>query len=129
MIKYIIILLLTTCSLFAQVGIRDARVIGNMNIGTQYVLVNNQYRVSGFNIEKYYGIDNVVSLAVSVIDQDMINNNKVVKELPYVVYTTPFETVNFDYTTDKFLQFIRSKGYTEDEITFIENLLKLMFEW
>lgn len=129
MIKYIIILLLTTCLTYAQVGIRDARVIGNMNVGTQYVLVNNQYRVSGFNIEKYYGVDYVISLAVSVIDQNKLNNNQVVKEKPYVIYTSPDDDIYFDYDDNTFLVFVRNKNYTEEEIEFIKNLLKLMFEW
>lgn len=129
MIKYMIILLLTTCSLFAQVGIRDARVIGNMNVGTQYVLVNNQYRVSGFNIEKYYGVDYVISLAVSVLDQNKLNNNQIVKESPYVIYTSLNDDIYFEYDENTFLVFVRNKGYTEDEIKFIRNLLKLMFEW
>lgn len=130
MLKYIIILLLITCSAYAQVGIRDARVIGNMNVGTQYVIVNKQYVVSGFNIEKFYNnYTETISIAVSTIDQDAIRNNIVKKVAPYVAYTTSYEKIYFDYDDEKFYNFIQNKGYTEEEITFIKQLIELVLEW
>lgn len=119
-----------TCSMYAQIGIRDARVIGDMNVGTQYVIVKNQYVVSGFNIEKYYdNYNKTQSLAMSVLNQIELANNKIVREIPYVVYTTPDEKIEFDYSANAFYNLIKNKGYTEEEIIFIQQLVKLTLEW
>lgn len=130
MIKYILILLLTTFSLHAQVtGIRDARIVGNLNMGTQYLLINNEYFVSGFNIEKYYNDGSIQSLSMSVVDQNELAFDRLVKEVPYVVYRLNNEEVYFDYEYSAFITFIKSKGYTNEEIKYINDLIKLLFEW
>lgn len=130
MIKYILILLLTTFSLHAQVtGIRDARIVGNLNMGTQYLLINNEYFVSGFNIEKYYTDGSVQSLSMSVVDQNELEYDRLVKEVPYVVYRLKDEEIYFDYDPVLFFNFMKNKGYTNKEIEHINTVVKLLLEW
>lgn len=130
MIKYILILLLITFSLHAQVtGIRDARVVGNLNIGTQYLLIGDEYFASGFNIEKYYTDGSVQSISMSVVDQNELEYDRLVKEVPYVVYRLKDEEIYFDYDPVLFFNFMKNKGYTNKEIKYINNLIKLLFEW
>lgn len=130
MIKYILILLLITFSLHAQVtGIRDARVVGNLNIGTQYLLIGDEYFASGFNIEKYYTDGSVQSISMSVVDQNELEYDRLVKEVPYVVYRLKDEEIYFDYDPVLFFNFMKNKGYTNKEIEHINTVVKLLLEW
>lgn len=130
MIKYILILLLTTFSLHAQVtGIRDARIVGNLNMGTQYLLIGDEYFASGFNIEKYYTDGSVQSISMSVVDQNELEYDRLVKEVPYVVYRLKDEEIYFDYDPVLFFNFMKNKGYTNKEIEHINTVVKLLLEW
>jgi hypothetical protein len=129
MIKWIIILLLITQVVYGQFAMSDARLVGNMNVGTQYVMFNNDWEASGFNIEKFYSDGGIVSLSVSVIDQYAIYQGKLVKEIPYVVYKTPTEKIQFDYNMNDLVIFLKEKGYLSSEIDYIKQRTIHLFSW
>jgi len=130
MFKYLILLLLSYSFTYGQhIGIREARIIDNMNVGVQYLIVNNDYVVSGFNVEKFYQDGGIISLSVSNVDQNELINKKIVKIPPYVVYKTPDNEIYFDYNVYDFKKFIQDKGYSEKELNHIDLLLKWLLEW
>ena len=129
MIKWIIILLLITQATYAQFAMSDARIVGNMNVGTQYVMINNDWEATGFKMEKFCNNGDTIAISVSVVDQYAIYQGKLVREVPYVVYENSLEKIDFDYNINDLVIFLKQKGYLDSEIDYIKQRLTHLFSW
>ena len=66
---------------------------------------------------------------MSVVDQNELEYDRLVKEVPYVVYRLKDEEIYFDYDPVLFFNFMKNKGYTNKEIEHINTVVKLLLEW